>query len=258
MIKKVFTIVLGLLFIGLVSNIDAQTIYLSDTVSGSTNYTSTIGIQARVVGNGTSFKGNTLGRLGTASAYYAVGAGYGVLGNVTNLRKLSRSKAGATYGFGGVFGVTMDNLVSSATNGANCEVVGVKGSVSGTISSLTGPTLISAVYGVDNVKSHNSWAGYFDGNLGVNGTLKAEAIYVENVAADFVFSEGYNLRKLSEVEDFIQENRHLPDVAPASETVKGIEVGEFNTVLLQKIEELTLYIIEQNKRIESLEAQNDN
>ncbi len=90
--------------------------------------------------------------------------------------------------------------------------------------------------------------------LVVDGTIKAEELIVENVAADYVFSEGFNLRPLEEVESFIKENGHLPDVAPASETVKGIKVSEFNTVLLQKIEELTLYMIELKKENEELKA----
>ena len=90
--------------------------------------------------------------------------------------------------------------------------------------------------------------------LVVDGTIKAEELIVENVAADYVFGEGFNLRSLEEVESFIKENGHLPDVAPASETVKGIKVSEFSTVLLQKIEELTLYMIDMKKENEELKA----
>jgi hypothetical protein len=70
---------------------------------------------------------------------------------------------------------------------------------------------------------------------------------------DFVFSESYKLKPLNEVEDFIIENRHLPDM-PSQEDVteNGINLGEMDALLLQKIEELTLYIIEQDKKIDEL------
>ena len=59
--------------------------------------------------------------------------------------------------------------------------------------------------------------------------------------------------KLEELQAFINENQHLPEIAPAKEMVKnGVEVGEFQIKLLQKIEELTLYIINQQKEIKAL------
>lgn len=75
--------------------------------------------------------------------------------------------------------------------------------------------------------------------------------------SDFVFDANYQLPPLSQVEAFIKENKHLPDI-PSEKEVKahGIDVAEMDALLLQKIEELTLYVIEQNKRIEALEKQN--
>jgi hypothetical protein len=72
--------------------------------------------------------------------------------------------------------------------------------------------------------------------------------------ADFVFADNYKLKSLAEVEAFVTENNHLPDVPSAEEVVKGgIDVAGMDAKLLQKIEELTLYIIEQNKKINDLE-----
>ncbi len=74
--------------------------------------------------------------------------------------------------------------------------------------------------------------------------------------ADYVFAKEYKLRPLTEVESFIKTNRHLPGMLPAEEMVKqGNDLGATDVKLLEKIEELTLYIIEQNKRIEALEKQ---
>ncbi len=93
--------------------------------------------------------------------------------------------------------------------------------------------------------------------LTVNGDMKVESIFVDSVAgADFVFEDAYKLRTLSEVEQFIAKNNHLPDVPSAKEMeTKGSDLAKFQVTLLQKVEELTLYTIEQNKRIETLEKQ---
>ncbi|MEL6696657.1 MAG: hypothetical protein AAFP89_10465 [Bacteroidota bacterium] len=67
---------------------------------------------------------------------------------------------------------------------------------------------------------------------------------------DYVFAEDYDIRDLSEVEAFIKENKHLPDVPSEAEVnSEGIELVEMNATLLKKIEELTLYVIDQNKQI---------
>jgi hypothetical protein len=75
---------------------------------------------------------------------------------------------------------------------------------------------------------------------------------------DFVFHKNYKLPSLSELEAYINQKHHLPGIPPAEKMQKqeGIDVGDNQALLLQKIEELTLYIIEQHKRIETLEEQN--
>ncbi|WBV55580.1 cell wall anchor protein [Chryseobacterium daecheongense] len=97
--------------------------------------------------------------------------------------------------------------------------------------------------------------------------IKAEQIKVENPAtngwADYVFKKDYKLRSLEDVEKHISEKGHLPNIPSAGEVEKnGINLGEMDAKLLEKIEELTLYSIEQNKtlkqqsdKIEKLEKQ---
>jgi hypothetical protein len=91
--------------------------------------------------------------------------------------------------------------------------------------------------------------------LEVAGTIRAREVKVEvNAGADHVFKPDYNLLKLEEVEAFVKENKHLPEIPSEKEMQeKGLSVNEFQIKLLQKIEELTLYTIEQNKRIQQLE-----
>ena len=72
--------------------------------------------------------------------------------------------------------------------------------------------------------------------------------------ADFVFDKNYKLRTLSEVSQYIKLNKHLPDVPSTADVNKdGIDLAQTQAILLQKVEELTLYVIEQNKKINLLE-----
>lgn len=92
--------------------------------------------------------------------------------------------------------------------------------------------------------------------LSVNGKISAKEVEVTLSGwSDFVFADDFSLRPLSEVEEFISTNRHLPDVPSEAEVLQnGVNLGEMSSILLQKIEELTLYIIELNKRIAELEG----
>ena len=119
------------------------------------------------------------------------------------------------------------------------------------------------------------WAGYFNGNtyikgnlgigytnpdvkLAVNGTIKAREVRVTTSGwSDFVFDKGYKLPSLDKVESYINENKHLPDVPSAQEVqMDGINVTDMMARQMQKIEELTLYMIELKKENEALKKDN--
>ncbi|MEA4840819.1 MAG: hypothetical protein VB110_07450 [Bacteroidales bacterium] len=89
----------------------------------------------------------------------------------------------------------------------------------------------------------------------VKGVIHAQEVQVDVTGfADYVFEKGYKLKPLSEIHSFISENGHLPEIPSADEAKKnGINVADMQVMLLKKIEELTLYAIEQQKRIEALE-----
>lgn len=90
--------------------------------------------------------------------------------------------------------------------------------------------------------------------LAVKGKIRAEEIRVETGWADYVFTEDYTLPTLEEVEKHIMEKGHLINIPSASEIeANGIEIGQMNKLLLEKIEELTLYILQQEERIRTLE-----
>lgn len=96
--------------------------------------------------------------------------------------------------------------------------------------------------------SYNSIDDYF--SLAVKGSIRAEEIIVETNWADFVFEDDYQLKTLNEVEKFILKNNHLPDVPSADFIVKnGVKVGDMQKIQMQKIEELTLYTIKQQKEL---------
>jgi hypothetical protein len=92
--------------------------------------------------------------------------------------------------------------------------------------------------------------------LAIAGKAIAEEIVVKLQASwpDYVFEKNYNLRPLAEVETYINQNKHLPEVPAAKEMeANGVNVGEMNMLLLKKVEELTLYVIELEKKINSLQ-----
>lgn len=94
--------------------------------------------------------------------------------------------------------------------------------------------------------------------LSVGGKIAAEEILVDLEVdwPDYVFEASYPLRPIKELKSFIATHKHLPDVPSAAEVKSnGIYLGQMNAALLQKIEELTLYLIEQEQRIANLEAQ---
>ncbi|URM35523.1 hypothetical protein [Flavobacterium anhuiense] len=96
--------------------------------------------------------------------------------------------------------------------------------------------------------------------LDVNGTIHSKEVKVDMTGwSDFVFKKEYNLPTIEEVEKHILEKGHLKNIPNEEEVLKnGINLGEMNAKLLQKIEEMTLYMIDQNKRMNKLEKENLN
>jgi hypothetical protein len=88
--------------------------------------------------------------------------------------------------------------------------------------------------------------------LSVNGNIRAKEIKVEATNwPDYVFEEGYKIGPLKELESYVKTNKHLPEIPSAKEIESnGFDLGEMNKVLLKKIEELTLYLIDREKDLE--------
>jgi hypothetical protein len=106
----------------------------------------------------------------------------------------------------------------------------------------------------------NTWIPITDGisytgKVKIDGTLAAKEVCVNETASwcDYVFENEYKLRDIKDLELFLKKNKHLPDV-PSEKEVKanGYNLTNMDAILLKKIEELTLYVIKQEKEIQSL------
>jgi|GEM_PF-2356550 len=96
--------------------------------------------------------------------------------------------------------------------------------------------------------------------LSVNGNIRAKQVKVETTGwPDYVFAKEYNLLPIENLAQYIQKHQHLPEIPSASEIEKdGINLGEINKVLIKKIEELTLYMLQQQEEIKKLNYKVDN
>jgi hypothetical protein len=95
--------------------------------------------------------------------------------------------------------------------------------------------------------------------LSVNGNIRSKQVTVELVNwPDYVFKPSYQLPSLSEIKTYIDQNQHLPEMPSAEEIAKeGLNLGEMNRLLMKKVEELTLYLIEKDKKEKEQEAVNN-
>ncbi|HEX3010129.1 MAG TPA: hypothetical protein VHO90_21185 [Bacteroidales bacterium] len=116
--------------------------------------------------------------------------------------------------------------------------------------------VIGVIHSVDNLW-HPILTIQNDRNIVADGKITATEIQVkQNVWADFVFQPTYKLKPLIDVEKYIKANGHLEDIPSAKEVEKnGVNMGEMQAKLLQKIEELTLYVIEQDKENAALKQE---
>ena len=93
--------------------------------------------------------------------------------------------------------------------------------------------------------------------LNVAGTIRANEVIVDTLGADYVFGEDYELKPLNQVDAYISEYKHLPDIPSAKEMqAQGVGMVDMQTRLLTKVEELTLYLIKMEKENKSIRDEN--
>lgn len=87
---------------------------------------------------------------------------------------------------------------------------------------------------------------------------KEVTVMADNPYPDYVFGDSYQLMELPHLKQYIQQHQHLPNIPSAGEIAeKGIDMGKMNILMMEKIEELTLYILQQNEKIQQLQQQID-
>ncbi len=147
-----------------------------------------------------------------------------------------------------------DNLNFRADKGSVSPII-IQGDGNVAIGYSTSYATDGTQYRTEGHKLAVNGSTLLKGDLTTEGIIKAEEILVEanGNTADFVFSDTYQLKDLTEVENFIKTNKHLPDI-PSAETMEkqGVNLAEMNKLLLQKVEELMLYAIEKDKEVQEL------
>lgn len=174
---------------------------------------------------------------------------------------------------------TVTSIITLSESSIDLGYIGRGGAITGGWNQL--PNLLTINYsGRDFAiggwgKTANNWMGAAlfinsdNGNVGIGtttpdskltvlGNVHSREVKVSvSAGADFVFKEEYKLRPLEEVAAFIRSENHLPEIASAEEMKEnGMELGQMNIKLLQKIEELTLYMIDMKKQLGNVERDN--
>jgi len=263
-------------------------IFISDGINVSTNF----GIYAMAKGGTTNYAGRYKGRVlieGFKGGEGAADSLSTILSvQVTHTRSLdTRAIEGISkpvpgdgigvYGEGGFIGVrgiatsttyasTSYGVIGEATGSSAGTRTGIYGNATGGIVNWAGYFNSGSVYMANDLRIGTTQraTGY---SVSVNGKIACTEVLVQALAnwPDYVFSKEYDLMSLPELELSIRNNKHLPGIPSAIEVnSSGIEMGEMQKMLLEKIEELTLHLIEQNKRmtamqerIDVLESKND-
>lgn len=179
--------------------------------------------------------------IGTTSPSAKLHVDQGTASPQHELNAFSISRNGSDHGFYQF--VTNYDATSSENNYLSIKTGGAHTAL--TINNNTGNV---AIGGIDS-------KGY---KLSVAGTMIAEKIKVKNQSAwpDFVFDAGYQLPSLKYVENFIKTNKHLPEIPSANDIARDDhDLAEMNKRLLQKVEELTLYLIDQQKQLTEQKAE---
>jgi len=195
--------------------------------------------------------GNSDVRAVNADAVISPGFGYGV---------------DASGGYRGVYGFGNGSTYTGTTTGVYGTASGSAGTRIGVYGSAFGGTTNWAMFaqgdsyvsGDLRIGLQSEVPGY---RLSVDGRVICEEmrVLISGSWPDYVFNDDYSLMNLNEVEDFIEENNHLPGMPAASEIDggQGIDLGEMQRLTVEKVEELTLYLIEANKKMDELAKQNE-
>ncbi|MBB6126350.1 autotransporter outer membrane beta-barrel domain-containing protein [Mucilaginibacter lappiensis] len=176
-----------------------------------------------------------------ANTYLTIKQGNLGLGTTTPAAKLDVTVASSTYTNNIKFGDATPGYLTAGT-------VGIF--MSNNVGTPVFTVLHTGNVGIGQTNPQNK--------LDVNGTVHSKAVTIDlNGWSDYVFKKDYQLRPLSEVKAYIDQNQHLPEIPSEQEMVKkGLDVSEMNKLLMKKVEELTLYLIEKDQNEKKQEQTN--
>ena len=198
----------------------------------------------------------------TGSAFFNGNVGIGIATPQATLDVNGSLKA-QSANIAGALSAQSANIAGAITAG---------GALSAQSANIFGNTNITGTLTANTLNISNATIATITGNTNITGTLSANLLIAPNANisgkiktkevevtlsgwSDFVFEEDYNLMPLIEVKQFITENKHLPNVPSAAEVeANGINLGEMNAILIQKVEELTLYILDLQNQINELKT----
>lgn len=261
MIAKKITLFVFLIVTG--HFLAAQSYLLRDDPSLSPNPAAGT-LNTSIYQNGAYVGINTLGPTGTTEIN-------GVCGTINSgtLTLTTNQICGGGQTYGEQFLVRRKNIFGVITNDFVIKPNGRIGI------GTTSPTSVLDIKGqstslpVLSLKDNNSIEKFVllnNGNVGIGvsnpthkltvaGVIGACEVIVENTWCDYVFAPEYKLRSIDEVEQFIKENRHLPGIPSEKKVIEeGLNLGDMQKMQMEKIEELTLYIIELKKEIDALKS----
>ncbi|WP_217607274.1 hypothetical protein [Chitinophaga sp. GbtcB8] len=195
--------------------------------------------------------GNTAYFNGTGNNYFAGKIGISTTNPIFSLQSASYNNTGAASSF--LWGQYYGTAVGVPGTSSSYYAFHVISNVNQNAAGLTGGA--KSLFFVRPDGNIGIGTTTPQAKLAVNGDIFAQKIKVTQTGwPDYIFGEDYALPSLAVVEKYINEHKHLPDIPAASAVEKdGLDVGDMNKKLLQKVEELTLYIISLNKKNEALE-----
>lgn len=205
---------------------------------------------------------NSLG--GTAEHFKIYGDLNGTVGSSCEMRLFYKPGSNGFYVNEGVFGTSSTTKFRVAsTNSYFYTHLSVTGNI-GATGALSSNKLTVALPGgatpTDAIDVYESYSSKVNFRVKSSGNVYAREINVQLANfPDYVFSNTYNLKSIESLEKYIQEHKHLPGVPSATEIeTNGANLGDLSKIQMEKIEELTLYVIELKKELDSLKKQVNN
>ena len=226
-----------------------------------------------VLGSGTGYKYGVYSIVEGSGTKYGIyskvtggGVQYGVYAEAEGVQSIAMyaKSAGLNTGYAGyfagrIFGSGDVSIGQAAPSPTRLFVQGYAGREILKVRTATGNTklLVNEAGQVIINSDTEAAAGYA---LSVDGKIAAEELRIEFSQnwPDYVFADNYNLKTLEEVENHIKEEKHLPGIPSANDIAEnGLMVGDMQKNMMEKIEELTLYMIEMNKELKELKTENE-